>query len=404
MKKRSVVAFSLSIVLALLSGGLVSTWGTAPPTPGDRAIVRVTYPDLDVGNRALISFEPWLLETNYQAGYHIMEVTQEQIDRLVAFGLRVEEDDTWMAPAVLSSLPVGIESIPGYDCYRTVEETFDSAKALATDHPDLATWIDAGDSWEKTAGLGGYDIRVLRLTNSAVPGDKPKLFVTSAIHAREYATAELVTRFGEYLVDNYDIDADATWILDHHEVHLMLHANPDGRKRAETGLYWRKNTNQDYCWSWRDRGADLNRNFAFQWNCCGGSSGNACDETYHGASPASEPETQAVQSYMRSIFPDQRGAGLNDPAPNDAAGMYIDVHTYGELVLWPWGFADDPAPNATALRTLGRKLAYFNDHMPQQAYGLYPADGTTDDHAYGTLGVAAYSLEVGTAFFESCST
>ena len=27
----------------------------------------------------------------------------------------------------------------------------------------------------------------------------------------------------------------------------MLHTNPDGRKQAETGLSWRKNTNQNYC-------------------------------------------------------------------------------------------------------------------------------------------------------------
>jgi len=43
----------------------------------------------------------------------------------------------------------------------------------------------------------------LRLTNSAIPGPKPKLFVTSAIHAREYTTAPLIVRFAEYLTDNY---------------------------------------------------------------------------------------------------------------------------------------------------------------------------------------------------------
>jgi len=69
----------------------------------------------------------------------------------------------------------------------------------------------------------------------------------ASIHAREYATAELVTRFGEYLVQSYGLDPDVTWLLDHHEVHLMLHSNPDGRKNAEIGLSWRKNTNNNYC-------------------------------------------------------------------------------------------------------------------------------------------------------------
>ena len=127
----------------------------------------------------------------------------------------------------------------------------------------------------------------------------------------------MVTRFAEYLVNNYATNADATWILDHHEIHIMLHTNPDGRKQAETGLSWRKNTNQNYCGvTSTSRGADLNRNFAFQWGCCNGSSGSPCNLTYRGPSPASEPEVQAVQSYMRSIFPDQHA----DPLTADCAG------------------------------------------------------------------------------------
>ena len=68
-----------------------------------------------------------------------------------------------------------------------------------------------------TVPMPGYDLQVLRLTNSATPGPKPKLFVHGAIHAREYTTAELVTRFGEELVAGYGIDPDATWLLDHHD-------------------------------------------------------------------------------------------------------------------------------------------------------------------------------------------
>jgi PKD repeat protein len=296
------------------------------------------------------------------------------------------------------------EAIPGYACYRTVEETFATAQAIATNHPTLATWTDVGDSWEKTVGQGGYDMMVLVLTNSAVPGPKPKLFVTSAIHAREYATAELVTRFVESLVDNYGTDADATWLIDHHELHFMLHANPDGRKKAETGLSWRKNTNQNYCSVFPNyRGADLNRNFEFSWGCCGGASDSQCNELYRGPSAASEPETQAIQDYVRANFPDQRGPDPADPAPDDTSGVYLDIHSHGKLLLWPWGHTPDPAPNGTQLQTMGRKLAYWNDHSPEQAYGLYPTDGTTDGVGYGELGVASFTYELGTQFFESCT-
>jgi carboxypeptidase T len=255
--------------------------------------------------------------------------------------------------------------------------------------------------------LGGYDIKVLKLTNSAITGSKPKLFVNSAIHAREYTTAALNLEFARWLVNGYGVNADATWILDHHEVHLMLQTNPDGRKKAETGLSWRKNTNQAYCGATSNtRGADLNRNFSFSFNSTGGqgSSGNQCDLTYRGPSAASEPETQAIEAYVRSLWPDQRGPNLTDAAPRTNSGIHIDVHSYSQLVLWPWGTTSAASGNATDLQTLGRKLAFFNGYTPQQAIGLYPTDGTSDSVSYGELGVAAYTIELGTSFFQSCTT
>ncbi len=301
----------------------------------------------------------------------------------------------------------GLETLPPpYNCYRTVEELFSYASALATIYPNLAEWIDVGDSWEKSVGQpDGYDMMVLRLTNEAIAGVKPKLFITASIHAREYAPAELAARFAGYLIENYNANPDVHWLLDYHEIHIMLTANPDGRKEAEAGIEWRKNTNENYCGATSyNRGADLNRNFNFQWGCCGGSSGSQCAETYRGPVAASEPETQTIQNYMAFIFPDQRGDALSSPAPEDATGVYIDLHSYSRLVLWSWGFTTSLAPNGTDLQTLGRKFAFYNNYDPSPSWDLYITDGSTEDFAYGQLGVAGYCFEVGDEFFESCST
>jgi len=363
---------------------------------------RLYFDNLGTAHDIVISMDA--VESKYEKGYVIVQVTNsEEYKRLLKTGLKTEEIADPLKDkieAIQEAALLETTGIPGYPCYRTVEETFAAAESIAANYPQLATWTDEGDSWEKENSLGGWDMKVLRLTNSAVAGPKPKIFLTSAIHAREYTTAELVTRLAEYLVDNYGSDADATWMLDHHELHMMLHANPDGRKQAETGLSWRKNTNNNYCTFWPNyRGADLNRNFQFKWNCCGGSSDSECDLTYHGLYAASEPETQAVQNYVFAQFPDQRDSDDTDPAPLDATGLYIDVHSHGRLVLWPWGWTPDPSPNATQLQTLGRKFAYFNGHTPEQSYGLYPTDGTTTSFTYGELGIASYTFELGTEFF-----
>jgi carboxypeptidase T len=380
--------------------------------PCPTTVVRAWFSERSQVEAYAASDEPW--EVHYDKGWMLVGADADSLQLLLDLGFAVEVDEARTAEICN---PRGrtkgqTEGIPGYSCYRTVEETFQTAADLAANHPDLATWIDVGDSWEKTSPGGdpGYDMMVLRLTNAAVAGTppagttgKPRLYITSAIHAREYTTAELMTRFAEYLVDNYGIDADATWLLDEHEINLMLHTNPDGRKHAETGESWRKNTNENYCSpTSTSRGADLNRNFEFQWGCCGGSSGDQCASTYRGPSTASEPEVQAVQSYARSIFPDQRDPSLGAAAPADATGLYIDIHSYSNLVLWPWGFTGTPTGNGTALQTLGRKLAFFNGYEPDQAIGLYPTDGTTVDFVYGDLGVAAYVFELGNWFFEDC--
>jgi len=405
------VATSVLVALVAIATPLATAAADDCPT-----VVRVWFADRSQVAEVARWTEPW--EVHYDQGFMVVAVDADGFARLMAAGLELEIDErlTHRLCTPLEKLEGQTEGIPGYPCYRTVEETFAAAQALTVTYPGLAELIDSGDSWEKTApdGLPGYDMMVLKLTNSAVQGTptgsdpphgKPRLLVTSAIHAREYATTELVLRFAEQLLAGYGTDADATWLLDEHEIHLVLHTNPDGRKHAETGDLWRKNTNENYCGpTSSDRGADLNRNFEFQWNCCGGSSGDPCDETYRGASAASEPEVQAVQAYARTIFPDQRDPDLGAAAPADATGVYFDIHSYGDLVMWPWGFVWTQTANNTALRTLGRRLAWFNGYEPDQSIGLYPTDGTTIDFAYGDLGVAAYTFELGTDFFQDCGT
>ncbi len=387
-------------------------------------VYRAYFPNKDIARKTVISLHANLLESHLDKGYLILELTTQEKSRLKPFGYRFEKADAFieqrnsrlakiqkqlkidLAQTSATDDAISLQSIPGYSCYQTVEETFSVMQSMVADHANLASLIDVGDSWQKTQNSGGYDIQVLKLTNSATTGAKPILFINSAIHAREYTTAPLTIEFARWLLDGYGVNADATWILDHHEVHLMLHTNPDGRKQAETGLSWRKNTNQNYCGSSSNsRGADLNRNFSFTWNITNGqgSSGSECSDTYRGPFAASEPEIQALENYVRSIFADKRGPNDSDAAPDDTSGMHLDIHSYSELVLWPWGATNQAAPNGTALQTLGRKFAFFNGYTPQQSIGLYPTDGTSDAVSYGELGVPAFTFELGTSFFQSCS-
>ncbi|GAB3096498.1 hypothetical protein GCM10027159_15700 [Lysobacter terrae] len=314
---------------------------------------------------------------------------------------------------------VGTQSISGFTCYRTVEETYTTMNSLAAARPDLARVIDIGPSWLRSRNPSlGYRMRVLRLNNTATDAtltNKPNMVVFASIHAREYTPAETLTRFGEWLVNNYGSDDEATWLLDNFRFHLVLQANPDGRKKAEAGLSWRKNvdTSNGVC-STNAYGVDLNRNFPYRWHTApGGSSSNACLGNYRGPSAASEPETSNLLSYVAGVpdstgtyiggvLPDRRGNTDTSAAPSDYRGMFIDLHSFARMVLWPWSYTTAPTANATPLQTLGRRLAWFNGYSPQQWTGMTVADGTTTDSMYGLLGAPSYTIEMGYAFFEDC--
>ena len=407
----SVVVLGLSACNNNISRG-VTNEEQAVFSSNEVVVSRVKFSDAATARKIAISIEP--VETNYDQGYMLLDTDLDEFSYLrdqessLNISIDLEKQITAQQTKILNrfeqtgGLSPSTRSIPNFTCYRTVEETFATADQIVASKPNLASIVDAGDSWKKTVNQGGYDMRILKLTNSATPSPKPIMFITSAIHAREYTTAELMTRFAEYLVNNYGTNADVTWMLDTQEVHLLLQTNPDGRKKAEAGSLWRKNNNTNYCKNGSTKGADLNRNFNFEWNT-GGSSANQCNETYRGPSAASEPETKTVQNYARSVFPDQRGPNLTDAAPATTSGLYLDIHSYSQLVLWSWGNRSTPAPNGTALQTLGRKFAFFNNYTPQQAIGLYATSGTTDDFVYGDLGIPAYTFELGTSFFETCS-
>ena len=175
----SAILFVLSILVVSVGPGLRAQ------TSGEETIVRVFFDDLPTGRLIAASLEP--IESKYENGYLVVEVTAEQLQRLQQRGLRTEpvsaqELSTILAPprvirsaqAPEQATATAVTGIPGFPCYRTVEETFAAADSIVADNPTLASWVDVGDSWLKTDAQGGYDMRVLVLTNQNVSGHKAK--------------------------------------------------------------------------------------------------------------------------------------------------------------------------------------------------------------------------------------
>jgi carboxypeptidase T len=394
MQNRLLWAALILALVGMLPLVIVAQPPEATPAAPDRAVVvRIEY-DTPQQLQALAS-EVDIWEIHRDAGYVLALVQPGQYADLQAAGYQLEVD------AERSVVP---ETIPDYPCYRTIAELYADLDQVVADYPQIAELATFGTSY------GGQPLKALRLTNRSIDKEKPVLLVMANIHGRELITPETAMVFIDYLTGEYGTDPDVTWLLDHQEIHVLVSTNPDGHVKNEPGepwAWWRKNTDPENGWCYgTSYGIDLNRNHSFKWNACPYcSSGDPCNELYRGPSVASEPETQALEAYIRSLFPDQRGPLDSDAAPLDATGVLITLHSYGNLVLWPWGWTETPAPNVDGLAALGRKMASYNSYTAGAGTTLYLTDGTTDDWSYGELGVASYTFEIGRnsdSFYPSC--
>ncbi|MEY9990483.1 hypothetical protein ABIE67_002515 [Streptomyces sp. V4I8] len=254
------------------------------------------------------------------------------------------------------------------------------------ENPGLTKVVSIGKT------VNGQDILAVKLTKNAKKtkdGTKPSVLYVSNQHAREWITPEMTRRLMHYYLDNYKTDKGVKKIVDSTELWFVLSANPDGYDHTfkDSGnRLWRKNLrdiNGDGAISTGD-GVDLNRNFPYKWGYDDeGSSPNPTSETYRGASPASEPETKALDGFERRIGFDY---GIN-------------YHSAAELILYGVGW--QVATN-TPDDVLYKALAGTPDnpavpgYHPQVSSELYTTNGEADGHASNVNGIAMFTPEMST--------
>jgi hypothetical protein len=396
--------------------------GGSPAAPAKGSVIQTVSPTVLVLRvyfrnqieRDRLATELGAEEVPTTGGYLTVLADPALYNDLLGRGLRVEIDQE--QTRILND-PVLRDTF--YGGYKTVEEIYDFLDAKVTAYPNIAEKVDIGDSWCKShpgscihpQPNNGYDLFVMHITNRSIPGPKPVFWFDAGIHSREIATPEVAMRYIDWLLNNYDSNADARWLVDHHDIWVMPTFNPDGHHIVEAGgggsspYMYRKNGNNtagSCAWpptSSNHFGVDDNRNFPFKWGCCGGSTSSPCQQTYRGVSSGSEDETQAVFNKIRQLIPDQRGPNDTDPAPITTTGVYQNLHTVVPVNLIPWGWTNNLSPNHNELYNIAAHLAAPNAGGNGYPYGtisneLYIVDGGSIDWAYGELGAAGLSTEL----------
>ncbi|CAN9118194.1 unnamed protein product [Alternaria alternata] len=281
-----------------------------------------------------------------------------------------------------------------------IDEVYTAMKGLEKEY-GMSLFTTPEKTFEGRSIIGGVANKAEKIKK-----DKQYIYFTSGIHARERGGPDNLIYFVSDLL-----------YANEHRIGLTYgnkkYTNSQVKKALGAGFnLWRKNRNPASSTPGvpLSVGVDLNRNFDFLWNftekfdpSVAPASANPTSQAFYGTAPFSEPESRDM-------------AWVYDQYPN--IHWYIDVHSAAGTLLYSWGDdvdqSHDPKQNLfnpaydgkrgivedelyreyidqedwdniriAANRTTDAMISVGGrEYVPQQAVGLYPTSGATDDWSF----------------------
>lgn len=256
--------------------------------------------------------------------------------------------------------------------YLTYDEALVELDKMSDLYPDLITErLPIGDILTHE-GRNLYYLVISDDPNN-IDDAEPQIYYNSLHHAREPNSLSQMIFYMWYLLENYETDQEIKYLVDNTAMFFQPIVNPDGYVWNETtnpqgGGFWRKNRFANA--SGEKVGVDLNRNYGFFWGFDNvGSSINENSQTYRGPSAFSEPETQATSQLCK----------------DNNFQISLNYHTFGNLLIHPWGYSDEPTDEDVLFKSIGRGMNFENDFFlgtGTETVG-YTVNGDSDDYMYG---------------------
>ncbi|MGR5166090.1 M14 family zinc carboxypeptidase [Vibrio astriarenae] len=229
-----------------------------------------------------------------------------------------------------------------YLSYQQTQEFLEQAMA---EHPDLIQLQSIGETHE------GRPILLATISqNVAFSHLKPALLYTGTIHAREWIGNELAVSFIQYILDNYQTNPDVIDALSRNTLYMVPCLNPDGFEYSHNHFsFWRKNRRDNGDGT---HGVDLNRNFGVNFR----HSTKTHSNIYGGPEAFSEPETQAIKSFVEA---------------HDNIRIALDYHSQGNVFFPAHKFNHEAEMEGTDLNILCANMAQEIYKVTQRRYGIH---------------------------------
>lgn len=246
-----------------------------------------------------------------------------------------------------------------------------------SDKYDFVSTLDIGKSFE------GRPIRGIKIAKDSGT-KKTAVFIEGGIHAREWISPATVTYIVNQLLTSTNPEVQA--LLNDFDWYVFPVVNPDGYAYTfEVDRLWRKNRRPYGLYV----GVDLNRNFDCNWGGAG-SSKDPSQFDFAGAGPNSEPEAKAISDWLTANKETQR------------IETYISLHSYSQLIMFPYGHTAERVDNYDDLMAIGEKgaVAIKARHGKDFQWGsvcetIYPSSGGSYNWARHALDIKiSYTFEL----------
>ncbi|XP_076825158.1 carboxypeptidase B-like [Clavelina lepadiformis] len=206
---------------------------------------------------------------------------------------------------------------------------------------DIVSVVQVGITYE------GRKIFALKISEKS-DRVKPVIWQDALIHAREWVTGSTMLWVANRMVQGYRKgETDSVQLIRNFDWLLVPVWNVDGYLYTwKEDRLWRKSRSESG--SMGCRGVDLNRNFLTPNRGGGTSSNYICSGVYQGTTAFSEPETETVSQYLKTL--------------NLAA--FISVHSFSQLWMFPFGYTKTHSPDYS-------DLDFLSDHAVRAIYDLH---------------------------------
>ncbi|KAM9305591.1 carboxypeptidase O-like [Gastrophryne carolinensis] len=276
-------------------------------------------------------------EIHVHVPYSLLRSLKENLQqRKISFLVMIDDVQNIIAKSTLKKRRNQEISLSSFDYtkYHPMDEIYKWMDQIKETHKQLVTLNYLGSTYEN---------RPIYYFKVGLPSNTKKkiIWMDCGIHAREWIAVAFCQWFIKEILEEHNRNDVIHKALENIDFYIVPVLNIDGFVYSwTTDRLWRKTRsphNNGTCF-----GVDLNRNFDARW-CSIGASKDCKDITFCGTGPVSEPEALAVSQLVSSLKSDIL--------------CFLTIHSYGQLILLPYGYTKNASVNHEEMMSVGNKTA-----------------------------------------------